>query len=170
MNGLTFTRGDVDVASRVLTASAENLVGRGQELWTPQSLTPERLNRHYPQGGWRVAWRGGEAVGCFVLLDHDPLFWPGAPEGEALYLHKLGVHPAAQGQGLGAALLREAARETATRGRGRLRLDTATARPRLRAVYERFGFRHVGDRVVKQWAVSLYEYPVGRSASDKEAQ
>jgi ribosomal protein S18 acetylase RimI-like enzyme len=43
--------------------------------------------------------------------------WPDDPPGEALYLHKLAVHPSAQGQGLAHTLLREAARVTALAGR-----------------------------------------------------
>ncbi|MFC4639585.1 GNAT family N-acetyltransferase [Deinococcus hohokamensis] len=154
---LHFSSGDVAAASRVLTASAVDRAERGEELWPPASLSPERLGRYYPPAGWTVAWRGEEAVGCFVLLDEDPLFWPEAAPGEATYLHKLAVHPHAQGQGLAGVLLREAARQTLQGGRQRLRLDTAAARPRLRAIYERFGFRHVDDQLVKTWAVSRYE-------------
>ncbi|MFC4427462.1 GNAT family N-acetyltransferase [Deinococcus navajonensis] len=154
---LQFSSGDVAAASRVLAASALDRAARGEELWSPASLSPERLGRHYPPQGWTVAWRGDQAVGCFVLLGEDPLFWPHATPGEATYLHKLAVHPTAQGQGLSEVLLREAARQTLQGGRQLLRLDTATARPRLRAIYERFGFRHVDDLLVKTWAVSRYE-------------
>lgn len=163
---LRFSSGDVAAASAVLTASALDRAERGEELWPPASLSPERLGRHYPPQGWTVAWRGEQALGCFVLLDDDPLFWPEAAPDEASYLHKLAVHPQAQGQGLAQVLLREAARQTAQRGRGLLRLDTAAARPRLRAVYERFGFRHVDDRLVRTWAVSRYELPLGRTPAE----
>lgn len=160
LNELTLTRGDVTAASEVLTATAAALIVRGEELWPLESLTPTRLLRHYPAPDWRVAWAAGRPVGAYVLLDKDPLFWPDAPPGEALYLHKLAVHPDVQGQGVSGWLLRQAVQETAGRERPFLRLDTASARPRLRAVYERFGFRHVGERVVRAWPVSLYQYLV----------
>lgn len=97
---LTYTLGDLDAASALLIQVAQDRVERGEELWPPRSLTPERLERHYPRPGWRVAWHGGEAVGAYVLLGADPLFWPDDPPGEAAYLHKLGVHPGWQGRGL----------------------------------------------------------------------
>lgn len=157
---LTFTRGDLAAASAVLIASASALVERGEALWPPSSLRPERLLRQYPREGWRVAWRAGQAVGAYVLLDADPLFWPEAPHGEALYLHKLGVHPAAQGQGLAHRLLAEAVRETREAGRPFLRLDTAATRPKLRTLYEAAGFRGVDEREVGGFRVVRYELPL----------
>ncbi len=137
---LTFTSGDPQAASRVLVASAQALAGRGEALWPPESLTPERLARHYPPAGWRVAWHAGAAVGCSVLLERDPLFWPDDPPGEALYLHRLAVHPAAQGQGLAGLLLADAAAQARAAGRSWLRLDTASDRSKLRALYLGAGF------------------------------
>lgn len=159
LSGLVLTKGDDKAASGVLIAAALHLKARGEPLWPESSLTPERLARYYPQGGWRVAWRGGVAVGCLCLLDMDPLFWPEDRPGEALYLHKLAVHPDARGQGLSALLLQAAARETAQRGRPWLKLDTATARPKVRALYEDFGFQDAGQRTVKGFDVTLYRLP-----------
>lgn len=159
MNGVTLTSGDDGAASGVLITAALYLKERGEPLWPESSLTSERLARHYPQGGWRVAWRGNVAVACLCLLDTDPLFWPEDGPGEALYLHKLAVHPEARGQGLSALMLRAAVRETRERGRPRLKLDTATARPKVRAIYENFGFQSVGQRTVKGFDVTLYQFP-----------
>lgn len=160
MTELTFTSADVEAASRVLIASATHRAERGEPLWPPGSLTPERLSRHYPPQGWRVAWQGGQAVAACVLLDADLLFWPDDSPGEARYLHKLGVHPGAQGQGLAARMLEDAARETREAGCSWLRLDTAADRPKLRALYEGAGFRAVDEVEVKGFRVVRYEMPV----------
>lgn len=160
MDGLTFTRGDLATASGILTATASRLAERGEPLWPVPSLSPERLTRHYPPESWRVAWRGEQAVGTFALVDRDPLFWPEDPPGEARYLHKLGVHPDAQGQGLAHMLLAEAVRETRGAGCAFLRLDTAATRPKLRALYEGAGFRAVDEREVKGFHVVRYELPL----------
>lgn len=157
MASLTFTRGDLETASGVLTDAATRLLERGEALWPLPSLTPERLLRHYPLESWRVAWRGAQAVGAFALLGADPLFWPEDPPGEARYLHKLGVHPDAQGGRLAHRLLDEAARETREAGGAFLRLDTAAERPKLRALYESAGFRAVDERTVKGFFVVRYE-------------
>lgn len=112
MTELTLTWSDVEAASRVLIATATHRAKRGEPLWTPTGLTPERLSRHYPAQGWRVAWQGGQAVATYVLLDADTLFWPDDLPGVARYLHKLGVHPDAQGQGLSARMLEDAVQQT----------------------------------------------------------
>lgn len=160
-DGLRLTRGDLTTASGILTATAARLAERGEGLWPVSSLTPERLARHYPPESWRVAWHGGQAVGAFALLDADPLFWPEDQPGDALYLHKLGVHPDAQGRGLAHRLLAEAAQETREAVRSFLRLDTAASRPKLRALYGAAGFRAVDERQVKGFHVVRYELPVG---------
>ncbi|WP_102125115.1 GNAT family N-acetyltransferase [Deinococcus planocerae] len=157
---LTFTRGDVEAASGVLTATAAHLAALGRSLWPVSSLTPQRLERQYPAPTWRVAWLGTRPVGTFSLLPEDPLFWPEAAPGEALYLHKLGVHPDAQGQGLASLLLEEAVRETREAGVPLLRLDTAATRPKLRALYEAAGFGAVDERHVRGFHVVRYELGV----------
>ncbi|MEH2214010.1 MAG: hypothetical protein V7K84_25930, partial [Nostoc sp.] len=45
-----------------------------------------------------------------------------------------------------------------------LRLDCDASRPRLRAVYERFGFRHHSDKQVGAYFVSRYEYKISPQA------
>ncbi|OOV13594.1 GNAT family N-acetyltransferase [Deinococcus sp. LM3] len=161
---LSFTTGNVQAASAVLQATATQLQARGHTLWPPDRLTPQHLQRHDPPGGWHVAWTGAaatrEAVGCFCLLTSDPPFWPDDPPGEALYLHKLAVHPSAQGQGLAHTLLREAARVTALAGRPWLKLDTDAARPALHHLYDSFGFERCGQREVFGLTVILYRLPV----------
>jgi Acetyltransferase (GNAT) family. len=154
---LTYTLGDLDAASALLVRVAQDRVERGEELWPPRSLTPERLERYYPRPGWRVAWHGGEAVGTYVLLDADPLFWPDDPPGEAAYLHKLSVHPGWQGRGLSHTLLEHAAAEACALGRSFLRLDTAAERPRLRALYAAAGFREVDVVQAGSWRVARFE-------------
>ena len=160
LSDLILTQGDDHAASGLLIAAALHLKTRGEPLWPENSLTPERLARHYPPECWRVAWRGDTPLACLCLLDADPLFWPDDTPDDALYLHKLAVHPDMQGQGLSDHMLRDAVRETRERGRRWLRLDTATARPKLRAIYEDFGFQHVGERTVGGFDVTLYQLRV----------
>ncbi|MBZ9712769.1 GNAT family N-acetyltransferase [Deinococcus multiflagellatus] len=164
MPPLTYTTGDLQAAAGVLQASAAQLEAQGQALWPLASLTPERLARHYPAGGWQVAWRAGQAVGTYCLLDRDPPFWPDDPPGEALYLHKLAVHPAAQGSGLSTLLLADARARTQAAGRPWLKLDTAANRPALRALYERAGFVPCGEREVFGFRVVLFRQPTGAGA------
>lgn len=95
----------------------------------------EHLTKQYPPESFRLGWLGGQAAATMVLLDADPDFWPGALAGEALYLHKLGVPPEFQGQGLAQRMLEAAVSEARAGGRTVLRLDTTWNRPKLRAIY-----------------------------------
>lgn len=156
MTRLEITRGHVEAASAVLIAAATALEARGEPLWQSASLTPERLLRHYPAGSWRVALQDDRPVACLSLHDADPLFWPDDAPGTALYLHKLAVHPDAQGQGLSGWMLDRAAHEVRERGLSALKLDAMTSRPKLRALYETYGFDRVGERRVLDFDVTLY--------------
>lgn len=160
LNVNDLSRGDVRAASEVLQASAAHFAGRGLPLWLPEHLTPQALAQSYPDGSWRVLRQGTQPNACYCLLPTDPEFWPDDPEGQALYLHKLAVHPAAQGHGLARELLRLAVQETAAAGRPWLKLDTAANRPKLRALYTGFGFTEVGERQMDRFVVVLMQLRV----------
>jgi len=93
----------------------------------------------------------------------DPVFWPDVSPQEAAYIHRLAVRRTYAGAGLSTALLRWAAKRARALGLRYLRLDCVGSRPRLRAVYERFGFEHYSDRQVGPYFVSRYEYDVTRA-------
>ena len=57
-------------------------------------------------------------------------------------------------------LLAEAVQETRRTGVPYLRLDTASDRAKLRALYEDFGFQNVGERQVGAYHVVLYSLNV----------
>ena len=99
-------------------------------------------------------------MGVFRLQECDPDFWPEMPDGDALYLHKLAVYPAHQGQGWAHALLAHAATLARARGRSLLRLDCAGGRPKLCAVYERVGFRHHSQQRVGNGVFERFELDV----------
>lgn len=70
------------------------------------------------------------------------------------------VRRAFKGQGVSTALLEWAAGQARSLGRRWLRLDCDADRPKVRAVYERFGFRLHSYRQVGSYYVARYELPV----------
>ena len=152
--------GEITLCADILQATARQLQERGAALWPPQALSAEALLRQYPPGSFRLGWLGGQAVATMTLLDTDPAFWPEDGPGEALYLHKLGVLPQVQGQKVSTVMLEAAVREARERGCLFLRLDTVWERPRLRAIYECFGFKLVGRKTVHGYVGALYELRV----------
>ncbi|AZI43140.1 GNAT family N-acetyltransferase [Deinococcus psychrotolerans] len=151
---------ELPLCAGILEAAARNLQARGESLWPHSAMTVERLTAQYPPASFRLGWLGGQAAATMVLLAADPDFWPDALVGEALYLHKLGVPPEFQGQGLAQLMLEAAVSEARAEGCTFLRLDTTWNRPKLRAIYEQFGFEVRGRKVVHGYDVALYELRV----------
>ncbi|GAA3997830.1 hypothetical protein GCM10022631_05620 [Deinococcus rubellus] len=151
---------DLLLCAGILEATARDRQARGEALWPPLSLTAERLTRQYPPESFRLGWLEDQAAATMILLGTDPDFWPDAAPEEALYLHKLGVLPGFQGQGLARRMLDDAVREARERDRLFLRLDTAWNRPKLRAIYDAFGFEVRGRKTVHGYDVVLYELRV----------
>ena len=85
------------------------------------------MTRHY--GWFGSAWR----VGFLALLERDT-------ENERFLMDGIFVTQAAQGQGVGTALLDAICAEATTRGHREVRLDVINTNPRARALYERRGF------------------------------
>ena len=149
---------DTEQVCSVLREAALWLESRGEPLWRDDELRPDRLASEVARGLYFV----GEATEVLVAtvrfqLD-DPLFWPDATPGEAAFIHRLAVRRGAAGGAASSAMMQWAVDRTQLLGRRFLRLDCEASRPRLRAVYERFGFVHHSDRTVGPYVVARYEY------------
>lgn len=148
----------------VLRASALACEARGLPMWPQDSLTTERLSIQYPGAqGW-LGTLDDQTVAAMLLVPKDPQFWPDDPPGEALYLHKLAVHPGRQGRGLSTSMIRAAVQATRAEGRPWLRLDTDAERPKLRSLYERQGFLLVREGHLDGWPAAWYELRVEERA------
>ena len=154
---------DVENVSAVLREAAAWLALRGQPLWRGDELTAERVAADVNECLFFVAECDGEVAGVVKFQLEDPLFWPDVPTGEAAFVHRLAVRRRFAGGVVSTALLDWAARRARSLGKQYLRLDCEASRLRLRAVYERFGFRHHSDRQVGPYFVARYEYPLRRS-------
>ena len=151
---------DAGVVSEILKEAARWLMESGLPLWREEELEPTRIATDVADGLFFVAERSADAAGVMKFQLEDALFWPDVPRGEAAYIHRLAVRRRYAGSGLSALLLRWAVGRTRGLGRRYLRLDCEASRPRLRAIYETFGFRHRDDRQVGPYFVSRYEYDV----------
>ena len=146
--------------SSILLEAADWLRKRDIRMWRSDELSPERIALDVAEGHFFLARCGDEAAGTIKFQLQDTLFWPDTPADEAAFVHRLAVRRAFAGGELSALLLRWAAERALSLGRRFLRLDCEAARPRLRAVYERCGFRHHSDRQVGPYFVSRYELPL----------
>jgi GNAT superfamily N-acetyltransferase len=90
------------------------------------------------------------------LQPRDEAFWDDVPSEESLFIHKLAVDNDVRGRGVSTALLEFARAEAVARGKRWLRLDCAN-RPKLRALYENFGFQFRDFKIVHGFEICRLE-------------
>ena len=149
---------DTQTVLEVLQKAALWLESNGEAMWKADEISLESIAPDVANGMFFLAECENEVAGVMKFQLEDELFWPDVPPGEAAYVHRLAVRRRFAGGSVSRALLQWAARRTYELGRPFLRLDCEAARPKVRAVYERFGFRHHSDRQVGPYFVARYEY------------
>lgn len=156
---------DIANVADVLSAAAADLQARDLALWAASDVDAAAVASQVRSGLYHLGLQGAQVVGVFRLEVQDPLFWPEMPAGTSCYLHKLAVHPKQRGQGVAQQLLQHAVALTRGRGLSFLRLDCMGGRPRLRAVYDDFGFRHHSQIVLGGQLFERFELSVGAPAA-----
>lgn len=151
---------DADAVERLLVEAARWVDALGVVMWEDGELARARLDAEIAEGTFYMAEAGDVPAGVVRFQLEDPLFWPDRPPGEAAFVHRLVVSRAFKGQGVSEALLAWAADRAQRLGLAYLRLDCDASRPKLRALYERFGFRFHSYRQVGPYYVARYEYPL----------
>jgi GNAT superfamily N-acetyltransferase len=154
---LPATPDHVDDISGILQEAEAWLREAGMPMWLAEELRADRLRRDVEAGMHYLAEVDGENAGTLRFQLEDEEYWPDLPSGDSAFVHRLAVRPRFAGTGVGAALLDWAADRAKELGRHFLRLDCDRDRPRLRAFYERNGFRHHSDRQVGPFLVARYE-------------
>ena len=148
------------VVAEILCEAARWLEEKGEPMWRQGELQPDAVAADVAAGQFFLARSAGEAAGTVKFQLEDALFWPDAPDPGAAYIHRLAVRRFFAGTGVSTAIFAWAAERTRGLGRRFLRLDCDALRPRLRAVYEAFGFAHHSDRRVGPYLVARYQYDV----------
>ena len=116
----------------------------GAPVWPLGGFTAEELARLAAAGEQIGGFEDARMVACMRLQRSDPVYWPGDPPGEALYLHKLAVRRCASGKGWTARMVAWAVAECHGNGARALRLGTI-ANGKLPRHYEALGFRFIDE-------------------------
>jgi GNAT superfamily N-acetyltransferase len=156
------TARDLDEVAGILREAARWLEERGMAMWRQDELASSRIAEDVRSGLFFLAECDGEAAGTIKYQLEDKLFWPDLPQDDSAFVHRLAVKRRYAGGEVSSALLLWAIARTDALGRRYLRLDCEVLRPRLRALYERMGFRFHSDRQVESYYVARYEYDVRR--------
>jgi GNAT superfamily N-acetyltransferase len=156
---------DAEVVSDILREAARWLEQAGVPLWLENDVDIARIVPDVRAGLFYLAECSGDPAGTMKFQLDDSVVWPDADATDAAYVHRLAVRRRYAGTGLSTALLRWAVERTQALGRTYLRLDCHALRPRLRAIYEEFGFRYHSDTQVGPYHLARYEYDVTKSAT-----
>ncbi len=128
--------------------------------YTAVDQSVETTARRFGGGQGFVAEQAGRIVGTVVV--NGPLDAGESPDARACawylrrdvaHLHQLGVDPAAQGKGIGPALIATCERWAVEQGYRAMALDTAMPATHLRQRYAALGYAEVGD---VQWSGKRY--------------
>jgi GNAT superfamily N-acetyltransferase len=126
-------------------------------MWRDDELIPSRIAPDVDAGLFFIVECDGEVAGVVKFQLEDREFWPDVPQTESAFVHRLAVRRQFARSGISSVLLSCAVERTRSLRREHLRLDCEALRPKLREVYERFGFVHHSDRQVGPHFVSRYE-------------
>ena len=148
------------VVEAMLVEAAQWVDALGEVMWDEGELSHDRIAAETAAGQFVLALVDGEPAGAIRFQLEDTLFWPDLPPGESAFVHRLVVRRRFKGQGLSTALLQWSVDRARGLGCTHLRLDCDKSRPKLRALYEGFGFQFHSFRQVGPYYVARYEYPL----------
>jgi GNAT superfamily N-acetyltransferase len=151
-------RGDVHVVEELLIEAARWVDALGEVMWEEGELAAGRVAAEVEEGQFFLAVVDGEPGGAIKFQLEDRLFWPDLPQPDSAFVHRLVVGRRYKGLGVSTALLQWAVDRATSMGKRYLRLDCDASRPKLRVLYERFGFRVHSFRQVGAYYVARYEY------------
>ena len=149
---------DVSIVHDMLLEAARWVDALGVVMWEQGELELERLRSEVAAGSFFIAFIGNDAAGAVKFQLDDLLFWPDLPQTDSAFVHRLVVRRSYAGRGVSTALLAWAVERTRQLGKSWLRLDCDADRPKLRALYEQFGFTFHSFRQVGPYYVARYEY------------
>ena len=149
----------------ILGEAARWLDQRGMSLWRADELLPSAIASDVAAGLFFLAECDGEARRHREVPTRRSVVLARISQEQSAFVHRLSVRRRYAGGGVSTAILHWAVDRTALLGRQYLRLDCDASRPRLRAVYERFGFHYHSDRQVGPYLVARYEYDVAEAKS-----
>jgi GNAT superfamily N-acetyltransferase len=132
----------------------------GTTMWVEGELDEHRVRSEVEAGLFVVAEVDSHLVGAMRFQLEDRLFWPDLDVDDSAFVHRLAVRREYAGRRISTALLQWAVERARLMNRRYLRLDCDAERSRLRALYERFGFRLHSFRQVGAYYVSRYQLPM----------
>jgi GNAT superfamily N-acetyltransferase len=142
------TSDDIEDLVALVRACIDHMRSQSIEQWDEVYPVRAMIEWDVGSGTAFVARRDGDVVGSLVLNEYQDPEYAEVPwqftEGAAAVVHRLMVHPLAEGQGLAQVLMNFAEERALDSGHRMIRLDAFTENPRALRLYERLGYRTAG--------------------------
>ncbi len=152
---------DWSTSSEILMDIVQWFNNKGEPVWTEEEVSVEGLKASYKIEESFIAHYKSKPIACMFLQESDPYYWPEIQDDSSLFLHKLAVLRKFKGRGVSHQMFRWAAGYAKRQGKSWLRLNCDGGRPKLRQVYDSFGFGFVGRGPVGEFEdVARYEMRV----------
>jgi GNAT superfamily N-acetyltransferase len=151
---------DLSTVSDILSEAVAWLDRENMTLWQPEHISKSAITKDIELGLFYIAFHEDIAAGVVIFQTEDLVFWPDIIQSDSAFLHRLAVRRSFAGGSVSNQIFQWAIDRTRELGRHFLRLDCVADRPRLRSVYENFGFKHHSDRQVGAYFVARYEYEI----------
>lgn len=151
---------DAGIVQEMLEEAARWVDALGVVMWEEGELAPGRVDDEIAAGLFFIADVNNDPAGVVRFQLEDRLFWPDLTLDDSAFIHRLVVRRQYKGQGVSTALMEWAISRARTMGKRYLRLDTDASRPKLRQLYEGFGFQFHSFRQVGAYYVARYQYPL----------
>ena len=140
---------EIDQVMDLIQAAIEAMEKIGIFQWSSHYPSRELLLSDIAAGSLFAARVNGRVAGIMALNeDQQPgykdLVWDDA-EGRPLVIHRLGVHPAFQKQGLAKQLVRFAEQYAGENSYSSIRLDTFSGNFQAVGLYNALKYKHVGN-------------------------
>ena len=151
---------DAGIVQDMLEEAATWVDAMGVVMWEEGELAPGRVDNEIAAGLFFIADVDNDPAGVVRFQLEDRLFWPELTQDDSAFIHRLVVRRRYKGLGVSTALMDWAISRARTMGKRYLRLDTDASRPKLRRLYEGFGFELHSFRQVGAYYVARYQYPL----------
>ena len=152
---------DLPLLRALKDACVAQMRAQGIDQWDDVYPSVALFQADLSAGTVQVARGDGALLGAFTLdAKLDPLWadmdWQ-PPAGPVAAVHRLMVHPAQQGRGLGRQLMARAESLAKQNGACAIRLDAFTANPAALALYAGLGYRRTGGAQMRKGRFVCFE-------------
>ena len=162
---------DINEIMGLIESCIKNMESQDIYQWDEYYPTREIIGDDIENESMHVLKENGKVIGIIVLNEEQPPEWGhvnwSTREGKALAVHRLAVDPKWQNQGIGRRLLDFTEEYAANKRHTSIRLDTYSGNPRAMKLYEKHGYKRVGQVHFAKRELPFYCYEKTLTPKDR---